>query len=163
MDYTTITKTQKERIEKLQKIARPCKSESKIHRTYPDGREEEIYSNKKLNEFWINLNENYTKEWVMTFEQILNGFEMGIPWYEKEEKHVGPCPFCRIDPDMIDFCLAQRKIQIADKWKSLIWNTLWSSFGGVIASYLFKLLWQHPNKNNFLLLQFNKKQKELYL
>lgn len=140
MDYTTITKTQKECIEKLQKIVRPNEKEPKILRTYPNGVEEELYSDKKLKEFWINLNKDYTKEWVRAFEQALLGFEIGIPWYKEYRKWEGPCPFCRIDPDMIDFCLAQRKIQMVDKWKSLAWSTLWSSLGGVIASYLFKLL-----------------------
>lgn len=136
MDYTIITKTQVRCIEKLQKIARPSENEPKILTTYPNGKQEVSCSIQGLNDFWNELINNYTKEWVMTFEQVLYGFKIGVPWYKKDEIHTGLCPFCRINPDMIDFCLSQRKIQIIDKWKNLVW----SSFGGVIASGLFKLL-----------------------
>lgn len=141
MDYTTITKAQLKEIKKLKDILRKKKETPVITATLPNGTQYITYVTNDVNNFWENLVKNYGEGWVRVFNQTLVGFEMAIPWYKEYQTWKSSCPFCRIDPDIIDFCLAQRKIQIVDKRKSLAWSTLWSSLGGVIASYLFKLLW----------------------
>ena len=71
MDYTIITKTQVKYIEKLQKNVRPSENEPKILTTYPNGKQEVSYSIQRLNDFWNELINNYTKEWVMTPEEAI--------------------------------------------------------------------------------------------
>lgn len=138
MDYTTITREQEKYIKKLRSFLLNSNDCPIIVTTYPDGTKSKTYLTDDINVFWTNLYETHTEEWVMIFNQILDRFKMAIPWYEKRNENHNVCPFCRIDGDMIDFCLSQRKVQIKDKWKSLVWSTLWSSIGGVIASLLFK-------------------------
>lgn len=138
MDYTTITKDQLKEIEKLKYILREKKERPAISTTLPNGVSYVTYTTDDIDNFWRGLVKNYSEDWVRLFNQTLLGFGMAIPWYKKYQTWKNLCPFCRIDPDMIDFCLSQRVVQTKNGYKTLAWSTFWSSIGGVIASLLFK-------------------------
>lgn len=140
MDYTTITKEQLKEIKKLKDILREKKKRPVITTTLPNGTQYITYITKDVNNFWEELIKKYGEEWVRTFNQTLVGFEMAIPWYKKHQTWQGACPFCRIDPDMIDFCLIQRDAQIKDKRRVIIVSTIASSLGGYIISEIAKFL-----------------------
>lgn len=140
MDYTTITKNQLKEIKKLKDILREKKKLPVITTTLPNGTQYVTYITKDVNIFWEDLIKIYGEEWVRVFNQTLVGFGMAIPWYKKHKAWQGACPFCRIDPDMIDFCLIQRAAQIKDKRRVIIVSTVASSLGGCIISELVKFL-----------------------
>lgn len=145
MDYTTITKAQLKEIKKLKDILRKREKTPVITTTLPNGTQYVTYITKDVNVFWDDLIKIYGEEWVRVFNQTLLGFGMAIPWYKKYQTWQGVCPFCRIDPDMIDFCLSQRTTQRKDKRNVIIVSTIASSFGGFVISKLLEFLFSFFN------------------
>lgn len=98
-----------------------------------------VYNNT-LEDYWKDLRKNHNEKWMSDFKEKLIGFGFTSSSNDcKWSIYLSPTEklyFNKNSIEKIKFAIAQRKIQILEKWKNFGLNIL----GGVLASIGFEVI-----------------------